>query len=185
MENTIKLYKSGMSEKDIAKKLGLTVQTIKRRLKGIRTNTHVDKATDAMIKRMIELRQRGETTVLISEKVGVSPHTVSKYTKHLNFSIKGRCKELYNEGMNVREISEYLNRTEASVRKHLTGLLKPNTDSLQKGVVKLRRGEKVFETLPAIKKGFVKYELNDSKNTVVYCAPGLSVEELKSKYNLI
>ena len=31
MENTIKLYKSGMSEKDIAKKLGLTVQTIKRR----------------------------------------------------------------------------------------------------------------------------------------------------------
>lgn len=54
-------------------------------------------------------------------------------------------------------------------------------EHMQKGNAKKKKTENVFDVKESIRDGMVKYDLGDSRNTVVYGKKGQSIEELRRK----
>ena len=132
-------------------------------------------------RKIIILRKNGMGIKEIAKSLGLSQNNVNKQIRMSNALI---AREMYRDGKEIDEIAKTLNRAKGTIRKYLTGILKPNTHNLGKGISAGVTGEEGLNVNP-IKEGTVKVVLGGNKNTVVYAKPGYDIEELKLKYGVV
>lgn len=96
--------------------------------------------------------------------------------------MRNKAIELRRQGFSIEEISKKLNRAKSTISKYVVGVNKPNNEKLYKGEIKLRKGTKVFETIPDSDKDLVPVSVGDPKNTIIYMRRGDCANRVIKKY---
>lgn len=96
---------------------------------------------------------------------------------------RDKAIELYKKGLQVQQIAKVMNRAKSTVHNYLSGLKGgDNYDQLGKGKARVSRNEKIYKSLPSVKKGTRPVKIPDIKNTVIYVGNDLTDKEAIDRY---
>ena len=164
-EETLELYNSKMKVKEIAKKLNVSVVTIRTYIKELKEEGKVqNNGKEERKEEALELYNQGLEIKEIAKRLNVTSVTINTYIKELieegriqeRKNLKQRKKEekkeevlrLCKQGIKTKEIAKKLNLADSTIHRYIRELEEEGRVEERKSVrksVKIERKEKVLE----------------------------------------
>ena len=164
-EETLELYNSKMKVKEIAKKLNVSVVTIRTYIKELKEEGKVqNNGKEERKEEALELYNQGLEIKEIAKRLNVTAVTINTYIKELieegriqeRKDLKQRKKEekkeevlrLYKQGIETKEIAKKLNLADSTIHRYIRELEEEGRVEERKSVrksIKIERKEKVLE----------------------------------------
>ena len=157
-EETLELYNSKMKVKEIAKKLNVSVVTIRTYIKELKEEGKVqNNGKEERKEEALELYNQGLEIKEISKRLNVTAVTINTYIKELieegrieeRKNLKQRKKEevlrLYNQGIETKEIAKKLNLAYSTIHRYIRELEEEGSIQRRKNLKQRKREERILE----------------------------------------
>ena len=182
-EKILKLYNSKAGTEEIAKALNISLPTMYRYIRELREEGKIQgiKKKEERKEKTLELYNQGIEVKEIAKRLNVTVETINTYIKELEEEgraekrktlrktskkeeNKEKILELYNQGLEIKEIAKRLNVTAVTINTYIKELIEEGRIQEGKDLKQRKKEEKKEEVLRLYKQGIETKEIAKKLN---------------------